>query len=368
MLLGVRATSASISVNKGFEHAPKFINLKNVDKFSLRSQAKPTNSFDNFFSEVVKARPGPKKNRDQQYPRYIYCSPSLALMERKSTTLGAEKQIKREKSNAVPPSAVNRKPSTVKVLLDEAALRYNTTDFIESDPISIPHRFSGLQDREIMGFWAATLAWGQRKTIIQNASRLAELMDNAPFDFIRNHEELDRKRFLDFKHRTFQAMDTLWFLEFLQQYYQQHHSLETAFARHLKLGDQTVENALRGFHDDFFADPDAPTRTRKHVATPARGSTCKRLNMFLRWMVRKDNTGVDFGLWTGISPSQLLIPLDVHVERVARRMGLLQRKQTDWKSVLELTENLRAFDPNDPVKYDFALFGLGVLEKDLWRK
>ncbi len=268
------------------------------------------------------------------------------------------------KLNVVP---VHRQPSTVHRKLDEAAARYNTPNFIESDPISIPHRFSGLQDREIMGFWAATLAWGQRKTIIQNASKLAELMDNAPYDFIRNHEEIDRKRFLDFKHRTFQATDTLWFLEFLQQFYRQHPSLETAFARHLMPDDATVENALRGFHDDFFADLDAPDRTRKHVATPARGSTCKRLNMFLRWMVRKDETGVDFGLWSRISPSQLLIPLDVHVERVARRMGLLQRAQTDWKAVLELTENLKAFDPNDPVKYDFALFGLGVLEKEFWK-
>ncbi len=253
----------------------------------------------------------------------------------------------------------------MKEFLDEAVIRYNTAQFIESDPISIPHRFSGLQDREIMGFWAATLAWGQRKTIIQSAARLAVLMDNAPYDFIRNHEEIDRKRFLDFKHRTFQATDTLWFLEYLQQYYRQQPSLETAFSRHLTSADGTVENALLGFHDDFFAHPDAPARTRKHVATPARGSTCKRLNMFLRWMVRKDQAGVDFGLWTGISTAQLLIPLDVHVERVARHMGLLQRKQTDWKAVLEVTENLKAFDPYDPVKYDFALFGLGVLEQIL---
>jgi uncharacterized protein (TIGR02757 family) len=178
-----------------------------------------------------------------------------------------------------------------------------------------------------------------------------------------NHTEEDRARFMDFKHRTFQSLDTLWFLEYLQRYYRQHHSLETAFARHLQTADTTVENALLGFHDDFFADPDAPSRTRKHVATPARGSTCKRLNMFLRWMVRKDDAGVDFGVWRNIKPAQLLMPLDVHVERVARRLGLLQREQTDWKAVLELTENLRAFDAEDPVKYDFALFGLGVLEK-----
>lgn len=251
----------------------------------------------------------------------------------------------------------------LKSFLDEAALRYNTPDFISSDPISVPHRFSRLQDREIMGFWAATLAWGQRKTIIQSATRLVELMDNAPYDFMVNHEETDRARFEDFKHRTFQATDSLWFLEYLQQFYRQNASLETAFARHLNATDETVENALRGFHDDFFAHPDAPERTRKHVATPARGSTCKRLNMFLRWMVRYDDAGVDFGLWREISPAQLLIPLDVHVDRVARRLGLLKRPQTDWQAVLELTSSLRAMDGTDPVKYDFALFGLGVLEK-----
>lgn len=235
--------------------------------------------------------------------------------------------------------------------------------FIADDPISIPHRFSGLQDREITGFWTATLAWGQRKTIIQSANKLIDLMDGAPYDFIVNHLEEDRARFLDFKHRTFQATDTLWFLEFLQQFYRQNASLEHAFSRHLAPDAPTVEQALVGFHRDFFNHPYAPQRTRKHVATPERGSTCKRLNMFLRWMVRRDAAGVDFGAWTNISPAQLLMPLDVHVERVARRMGLLRRKQTDWQAVLELTGNLRVFDPEDPVKYDFALFGLGVLEK-----
>lgn len=253
------------------------------------------------------------------------------------------------------------------VFLNEAAGRYNTPAFIDSDPVSVPHRFSKLQDREIAGFWAATLAWGQRKTIIRNANRLMALMDDAPYDFIVNHLEQDRARFLDFKHRTFQATDTLWFLEFFQQFYRHNDSLENAFARHLRPGDATVENALRGFHRDFFDHPYAPDRTRKHVATPERGSTCKRLNMFLRWMVRSDAAGVDFGIWKDIRPAQLLIPLDVHVERVARRMGLLQRKQTDWQAVLELTENLRAFDPEDPVRYDFALFGIGVLEqRQLW--
>lgn len=213
-----------------------------------------------------------------------------------------------------------------------------------------------------MGFWVAMLAWGQRKTIINSAKKLVDLMDGAPYDFVINHKETDRKRFLDFKHRTFQPLDALYFLEFLQQYYKKNNSLETAFSQHLSPDSTTVEQALTGFHELFFSLPDAPRRTQKHIATPSRKSSCKRLNMFLRWMVRKDNFGVDFGLWENISPSQLLIPLDVHVERVARRFGLLQRKQTDWLAVLELTENLRQFDPIDPVRYDFALFGLGVLE------
>jgi len=241
--------------------------------------------------------------------------------------------------------------------LEEHVAQYNQTGFIDADPISIPHQFSLKQDREIMGFWTAMLAWGQRKTIINNANALVKLMDGAPYDFILNHQEEDRRSFLDFKHRTFQATDTLYFLEFFQQYYQQHESLEEAFAQHLSPTAPHTEAALIGFHRLFFDHPDAPERTRKHIATPERGSTCKRLNMFLRWMVRKD----DFGIWHKISPHQLLIPLDVHVDRVARRMGLLTRKQTDWQAVLELTAALRAFDQEDPVKYDFALFGLGVL-------
>lgn len=244
-------------------------------------------------------------------------------------------------------------------LLDRSVQRFNSVEFIETDPISIPHLFSGKQDREIMGFWAATLAWGQRATIIKNARHLAELMDFTPHDFILHHSVKDRERFRHFKHRTFQNIDTQWFLEFFQQYYRQNESLETAFSRHLQPGDTTVEKALIGFHRDFFP-PHAPERTRKHVATPERGSTCKRLNMFLRWMVRKDAAGVDFGIWDTIRPQQLLIPLDVHVERVARGLGLLERKQTDWQAVLELSENLRAFDAEDPARYDFALFGLSV--------
>lgn len=244
--------------------------------------------------------------------------------------------------------------------LEQAVRRYNTVAFIEGDPISVPHRFERLQDREIAGFWAAVLAWGQRKTIIQSALRAMDLMDWAPYQFALEHREADRERFARFYHRTFQPTDALYFLEFFQNYYRRHTSLETAFARHLLPGDATVERALVGFHRDFFDHDWAPERTRKHIPTPERGSTCKRLNMFLRWMVRQDPAGVDFGLWRQIRPAQLLLPLDVHVERVARQLGLLQRRQTDWRAVLELTEALRAFDADDPAKYDFALFGLSA--------
>jgi len=251
----------------------------------------------------------------------------------------------------------------LKAFLDEKVELYNRPQFIADDPIQIPHRFTKLQDVEIMGFWTAILAWGQRKTIINKANELVELMDGAPHDFMVNHSESDRKRFLDFKHRTFQVTDTLYFLEFLQYFYKKNNSLETAFTQFLDDNDETVERALTGFHDLFFSLDVAPTRTRKHIATPVRKSSCKRLNMFLRWMVRDDDKGVDLGLWKGIKPAQLLMPLDVHVERVGRSLGLINRKQRDWKTVLELTQGLREFDPEDPVKYDFALFVIGVMEK-----
>jgi uncharacterized protein (TIGR02757 family) len=254
--------------------------------------------------------------------------------------------------------------------LNECVEKYNRPQFIENDPISIPHRFSKLQDIEITAFWTAMLAWGQRKTIINSANRLFALMDNAPHDFIVNHQESDLKRFLDFKHRTFQPTDTLYFIHFLQYFYKKNNSLEQAFLQNLITPDvsevQTIEKALIGFHNLFFNLPEAPQRTRKHVATPLSKSTCKRLCMFMRWMVRKDDMGVDFGLWKTIKPTQLLMPLDVHVERHARRLGLIERSQTDWQTVLELTENLRQFDASDPVKYDFALFGLGIEEKTLF--
>jgi len=251
----------------------------------------------------------------------------------------------------------------LKDFLDHKVEVYNQPDFIELDPISIPHQFTKQQDIEISGFIAAILAWGQRVTIINKCKELFALMDNAPHDFILNHQESDLKRFLNFKHRTFNPTDTLYFIHFFQQYYQKHQSLEEVFLNGEGLSDEDfIKNSLIKFHQFFFLDENAPQRTRKHIATPARNSACKRINMFLRWMVRKDDKGVDFGIWKNIDPSVLICPCDVHVERVARYLGLMQRTKADWKAAEELTEALRAFDPSDPVKYDFALFGLGVVE------
>jgi uncharacterized protein (TIGR02757 family) len=251
-------------------------------------------------------------------------------------------------------------PDVVADLINAKVEQYNRPDFIANDPISIPHLFSKKQDIEIMGFWAAVLAWGQRKTIINKCKSLIEMMDNAPHDFVINHTEADLKPFLTFKHRTFNATDTLYFLHFFQNYYQQHDSLENAFAEALSSQNLNTETGLIYFHDRFFDLEYSPNRTRKHVATPTRGSSCKRLNMFLRWMVRQDDKGVDFGLWKQISPSQLVCPCDVHVDRVARKLGLISRPKTDWKTAVELTQTLKTLDSIDPVKYDFALFGLGV--------
>lgn len=257
----------------------------------------------------------------------------------------------------------------IRQLLDRAVDRYNGPDFIGQDPVSIPHRFAKREDQEIMGFWTAMLAWGQRKSILASADKLIGLMDGAPHDFVLHHQEKDLQRFEHFVHRTFQPTDSLYFLTFLQHYYRKHASLEDAFARFLPPDAPDVSAAIVGFHELFFSLTDAPDRTRKHVATPLRGSTCKRINMFLRWMVRRDSRGVDLGIWPRIGMHQLLIPLDVHVDRIARKLQLLSRKQTDWLAVLELTEQLRHFSPNDPVQYDFALFGIGVLEGDIdWKQ
>jgi uncharacterized protein (TIGR02757 family) len=251
----------------------------------------------------------------------------------------------------------------LKSFLDLKVDQFNQPDFIDNDPISIPHQYSKKQDIEITAFWAAILAWGQRVTIINKCEELFRCMDNTPHDFILNHSESDLKQFLNFKHRTFNATDTLYFISFLQNFYKNHESLEAAFIQGINQDDENIKNGLIHFHNEFFNLTDAPTRTRKHIATPARKSACKRLNMFLRWMVRKDDKGVDFGLWNKIQTNQLICPCDVHVDRVARKLGLISRKQTDWQTAVELTDNLKRFDPQDPVKYDFALFGLGVEEQ-----
>lgn len=244
--------------------------------------------------------------------------------------------------------------------LDLKVLEYNCVDFIKSDPISIPHSYSLLQDIEISGFFAAIFAWGQRKTIIQKCTDLMNRMDNAPYQFIMQHTRKDLKSLEDFKHRTFNGTDLLYTVDFLQRHYKNHNTLETAFLSKKSIGNHIVQDALSHFHRYFFESEHAPQRTKKHIATPERKSACKRLNMYLRWLVRNDNSGVDFGLWKNLKPADLICPLDVHVDRTARRLGLLTRKQNDWKAAEELTVNLRKLDEKDPVKYDFALFGLSV--------
>lgn len=251
----------------------------------------------------------------------------------------------------------------LKSFLDQKVADYNNSTFITDDPISIPHSYQLKQDIEITGFFAAVLAWGQRKTIINKSKELFGRMDNAPYDFMINHSEEDLKALLGFKHRTFNELDLLYFVSFFKHHYQKSDTLEDAFLTGLNDDDINVENSLIGFHEYFFSLEDAPHRTKKHIATPIRKSACKRLNMFLRWMVRTDNTGVDFGLWNRIKPSQLICPCDLHVDRIGRRLGLITRKQTDWFTAVELTDNLIKLDPVDPVKYDYALFGLGIEER-----
>ncbi|HTF21576.1 MAG TPA: TIGR02757 family protein [Chryseolinea sp.] len=249
----------------------------------------------------------------------------------------------------------------LKPFLDEKVELYNRPDFIKADPVSIPHQFSKMQDIEIAGLFAATLAWGQRVTIIKKCRELMALMDNDPHAFVLNHSERDLEVFGQFKHRTFNLTDTLYFIEFLRWFYGQHDSLEEAFL--VDGSAEDIHDGLVRFHNLFFSLPGHPERTRKHVATPDRKSTCKRLNMYLRWMVRRDDRGVDFGIWRRISPAQLICPCDVHVDRVARSLRLIRRKQTDWITAVELTRKLRTLDKDDPVKYDFALFGLGVEQR-----
>ena len=270
----------------------------------------------------------------------------------------------------------------LKAFLDTKVTQYNRPEFITNDPISIPHLFTKQQDIEIMGLWASVLAWGQRVTIINKCRELITLMDGAPHDFIMNHEEPDLNRLLHFKHRTFNDTDTLYFISFFRQHYTNYQSLESAFIpsetpiNPLVTGNNSevynvsnptnaepIEQSLNHFRKYFSSLEDFPHRTKKHISSPSQKSTCKRLNMFLRWMVRRDDCGVDFGIWNYIKPSELICPCDLHVDRVARKLGLITRKQTDWQTALELTARLREFDPIDPVKYDFALFGLGIEEK-----
>lgn len=257
-----------------------------------------------------------------------------------------------------------RKKKELKAFLDDKYKEYNRKSFIKSDPISIPHQFTKKQDIEISGFWTAILSWGQRVTIINKANQLMDLMGNEPHNFILNHKEKDREAFLVFKHRTFNSIDTLYFLEWLQQFYKENESLEEAFIIKQDLKDFKMQQALENFHNAFFSLPDYPSRTRKHISNPGKNSSAKRINMFLRWMVRKDSKGVDFGIWNKIPSTALHIPLDVHVHRIALQLKLTSRKQSDWKTVVEITNNLRKLDPKDPGKYDYALFGLGVLGKD----
>lgn len=241
--------------------------------------------------------------------------------------------------------------------LEEKYIQYNQTSFIEDDPVRIPNEFTKKQDIEISGFFAASLAWGQRKTIINKSYELLDRLDNSPYDFILNATDSDLKSLLGFKHRTFNDTDLLYFVEFLKKIYSSFNSLEDF----LFTDSKSVEKALIKLKMSFEDSENYPARSGKHMASPLKKSACKRLNMYFRWMTRTE--GVDFGIWKKTSPSELHIPLDVHVQRVALKLGLLNTDKANWKACVELTEKLRKFDPQDPVKYDFALFGLGVSEK-----
>ena len=246
--------------------------------------------------------------------------------------------------------------------LNKKVDEYDQPFFIEADPVCIPHGFTKKQDIEIAGFFAAIFAWGNRTTIISKSKLLMQLMDNAPHDFCLQHSENELKKLLSFKHRTFNPTDLLYFVDFFQEHYSNNDSLETAFTTSIKKSDVNIEHALNGFYSYFFSLEHVPKRTLKHIASPAKKATCKRLCMYLRWMVRQ-NSEVDFGIWKKIDPAQLIVPLDLHVARVARHFNLLTRKPSDWLAAVELTENLKQLDKNDPAKYDYALFSLGALEK-----
>ena len=248
----------------------------------------------------------------------------------------------------------------LKEFLDFKVDQYNNPDFISSDPVQIPHQFSRKEDIEISGFLTATIAWGNRKSILKNANSLMDLMGNTPYDFVMEHTAEDLENLENFVHRTFNSTDLVYFIKALQNIYLHHKGLESIFTRHSN--ERGLQLAIHEFKNIFFELPHE-TRTQKHVSDPLKNSAAKRINMFLRWMVRNDTGNVDFGIWESISPALLSCPLDVHSGNVARKLGLLKRKQNDGKALLELDTALRKMDPEDPVKYDFALFGLGVFEK-----
>ncbi len=255
---------------------------------------------------------------------------------------------------------LNLTHSELKDFLDSKVEQYNNPKFIESDPILIPHQFSKKEDIEIAGFLTATIAWGNRKSIITNAKRMMHLLDNSPYEFVINHQDRDLKALLPFVHRTFNGLDFIQFIESLKHIYNHHNGLEAVFSKYAER--DSLQKSISKFKSHFFEVEHLP-RTQKHVSDPLNNSAAKRINMFLRWMVRKDINGVDFGIWKSLSPSQLSCPLDVHSGNVARKLGLLKRKQNDSKALLELDNSLRKLDKNDPVKYDFALFSLGVFER-----
>jgi uncharacterized protein (TIGR02757 family) len=246
----------------------------------------------------------------------------------------------------------------LKEFLDSKYEQYNQKKFIESDPIQVPHNFTSKEDIEISSFLTATIAWGQRKTIIKNSFKMMDLLDNSPYDYIINSTEKEIDK-LNIKHRTFNEIDFRYFIKKLKYIYKDYGNLENLFFENIE--GNTMHKSIHNFKSLFFKN-NFPLRTTKHISDPYKGSACKRINMFLRWMVRKDSNGVDFGIWNKISPSYLSCPLDVHSGRVARKLGMLKRNQNDHKAVIELDNKLRIFDSNDPVKYDFSLFGLGVFE------
>lgn len=247
----------------------------------------------------------------------------------------------------------------LKEFLDQKVIQYNTKDFIETDPVQIPHLYTKKEDIEIAGFLAATISWGKRAMIIKNCIQMMDLLENSPYDFVMNHQPKDLEKLVDFKHRTFNGNDFGFFINSLKNIYKNHKGLEFVFSNNIK--NNSLQPAIHEFKKVFFEIPH-PARTTKHVSDPLKGSAAKRINMFLRWMVRQDTLGVDLGIWKTIPPAYLSCPLDVHTGNVGRKLELITRKQNDAKTLLELDTNLRKLDPTDPVKYDFALFGLGVFE------